>query len=857
MSLHRTFSVNKIPEQSVDQPKEQQEVSSPDSKNKQNTDTGGADHSTLSSKSSTTEQSTSAKKKNLVKLLKPPVVRQKLTQRERSISSPVIHRPLPSSSNPNSSQAEIASSPRLKSKRSDETPKLLTQQQQLASDLADLMEKVLLRRKGRLDDQADISQATLNLQRQVDKKEDGKVSIHNLTLKIFADDLKKTEAWSIAQEIITKIRINYLKGQDSSNELDPIKKAEMTGMLNLFAASFAGAFFNISGKGSTTRLPDSLIFFLREIDYRQIRILLSDDKSISMSQENFLRLRKEWMAEVLIDAFIVPLVQKEFFTIRGTLPTDQVVSQLISALHNAFAISAPAILSESLKSAPEDIINLEAKRRTTQFKPRVSRLEKSPKNYQKAQQKSISPSRSILGETTSPSRKRRTELSDLLKNLTDRLAKENAHLTPAMLTKIKAFNNDFALTNQPISKAFLYPAWLATLEDEGDKKGRGEKPEIEEDHSDALKVLKGIVDDVVAGEKEQKVLEHDLLEIDIFTKLTEIEKSGKSINIERANRLSSNMPLNPIGVSAPLSHISPTTVSPRTISPTKFVPSSSSTPPKSPTALRLQEHRRVKTADAMSLTFQAESKGLTEQERNALVNAYPDLLLSGIQRVAYKKVETALVLKNDPIKEIITTGRDKFLIPLDRLTKVLREKIQKINSLPDDETSISHAALLKILMLEDLRSSEAGKSLLSIRTQALKSAESSKSNISLADQPSLKAEKDRLLAIFKLNAEQLTGKLFNPDLSKSYFPPSLLTLWKNFDQKLVDWAENDLKKSVENLENLRSALGFDLIVTRLIYPLCIGIGDATPSLAATSFADAVRLSTLQNWDPFFQAFKQA
>jgi hypothetical protein len=265
----------------------------------------------------------------------------------------------------------------------------------------------------------------------------------------------------------------------------------------------------------------------------------------------------------------------------------------------------------------------------------------------------------------------------------------------------------------------------------------------------------------------------------------------------------------------------------------------------------------VKTADAMPLNFQTESKGLTGQERNALVNAYPDLLLSGIQRAAYKKVETGLVLKSDPISEITAVGRDKFLIPLDELTKVLREKIQKINSLPDDATNISHAALLKILMLEDLRSSEAGKALLSIRMQALKSVGPSKSNISLDDQPRLKAEKDRLLAIFKPSAEQLTDKIFDTNLSQPYFPPSLLTLWKNFDQKLVDWSGSKLQGSDEELEKLRSALGFDLIVTRLIYPLCIGIGDAAPSLAATSFADAVRHSTLENWDPFFQAFKQA
>jgi hypothetical protein len=84
-----------------------------------------------------------------------------------------------------------------------------------------------------------------------------------------------------------------------------------------------------------------------------------------------------------------------------------------------------------------------------------------------------------------------------------------------------------------------------------------------------------------------------------------------------------------------------------------------------------------------------------------------------------------------------------------------------------------------------------------------------------------------------------------------------MTLWKSFDQKLVDWAKVTLKVSDDDLEKLRSALGFDLIVTRLIYPMCIGIGDAEPTLAATSFADAVRQSTLQTWDAFFQAFKKA
>ena len=851
MSLSRTPSLTNIPAQVVNPQKEKQDSLSPDSKNKQNADTGDADNSTQSSKNSTTDQKDNNEKSAPRKKLTPPVVRQKLTQRERSISSPIIYRPLPlppsSSSNSDSTQTEISSSPKLKDKKSEALPRTLTPDQQLASDLADLIEKGLLRKPGRIDDQIDLSQATVNLQRQFDKKTDGKILIEKMTMQMFGDDLKKLEAWKIAQDIIIKIRVNYFKGQDFSNQLDPVIQKEATGMLSLLAASFAGVFFNISGKDSTIRLPESLMFFLKEIDYRQIRILLSDDKGIAMGQENFLRSRRDWMAKVLIDTFLVPLVQKEFFSVRGALATDHVVSQIISALHSAFAISAPAILSDSLKSAPTDIQNLVKKRRTTQFKPRVDTPDKSAKNDQPAQQKSISTYRSTLVENTSPSRHRRSELSRLLKKLIGNLKKENAEFTPDMLSKIKSFNNDFALSKKPISEAFLYQTWLDIA-----SKADG--------NNAVLKPLKSIVVETAEIEKEQSLLDSEMLEIDLFSKLTAIEKSGKGLPIERANRLSSDMPLNPISTSTPAPTATPTPqATPIKGSSTQSTPSSTSSTslPKSPRPQQIYQHRRVRTADISPVKFSEETKKLTEQERGALINAYPDLLLGGIQRAAYKKIETGLVLRNDPIREIIAAGRDKFQIPLATLTKVLREKIQVLNSLSDEATTISHADLLKTLMLEEFKVSTSGKILLSSRQKALRSAGPSQKPNPLDDQPKQKAEKTRLLTLFKEPAEQITTSLFNEDLSTSGFPQSLLTLWKSFDQKLVDWAKETLQVSADELEKLRSTLGFDLIITRLIYPMCIGIGDAEPTLAATSFADAVRQSTLQTWDTFFQAFKKA
>jgi len=824
MSLSRTTSLTKIPEQVLSPQEEKQDSLSSDLKNKQNSDNGEADNSTQSSKNSTADQKKSNEKSAPMKKLNPPVVRQKLTQRERSNSSPVIHRPLPpsppSSRNPDSAQPEISSSPKLKYKKSEASSRTLTADQQLASDLADLIEKVLLRKPGRIDDQIDLSQATVNLQKKFDKKADGKVVIENMTIQMYGDDLKKLEAWKIAQDIIIKIRINYFKGQDFSNELDPVIQKEVTGMLSLLAASFAGVFFNISGKDSTIRLPESLMFFLKEIDYRQIRILLSDDKGIAMSQDNFLRLRRDWMAKVLIDTFLVPLVQKEFFSARGALATDHVVSQIISALHSAFAISAPAMLSDSLKSAPADIQNLVKKRRTTQFKLRIDIPDKSAKNDQTAQKKSISTYRPTLVENTSPSRHRRSELSKLLKKLIRDLKKENAEFTPAMLSKIKSFNNDFALSKKPISEVFLYQTWLdIASNDDG--------------NSAVLEPLKSIVVETAEIEKDQSFLDSQLLEIDLFSKLTEIEKSGKPLSSERARRLSSDMPLNPISTSNPTAAPIPTPqATPIKGSSTQSTPSSTSSTslPKSPR---------------------------TEQERGALLNIYPDLLLGSIQRAAYKKTETGLVLKNDPIREIIASGRYKLQIPLDTLTKVLREKIQVLNSLSDEATTISHADLLKTLMLEEFKASTSGKILLSSRQKALGSAGPSGKPNPLDDQQKQKAEKNRLLTLFKNPVEEITTSLFHEDISTSGFPQSLMTLWKSFDQKLVEWARATLQVSAEDLEKLRSTLGFDLIVTRLIYPMCIGIGNVEPTLAATSFADAVRKSTLQTWDTFFQAFKKA
>jgi hypothetical protein len=135
-------------------------------------------------------------------------------------------------------------------------------------------------------------------------------------------------------------------------------------------------------------------------------------------------------------------------------------------------------------------------------------------------------------------------LSKLLKKLIGDLKKENAEFTPAMLSKIKSFNNDFALSKNPISEAFLYQKWLdIASNDDG--------------NSPVLKPLNSIVVYTAEIEKEKSFLDSELLEITIFSKLTEIEKSGKPLQPERARRLSSDMPLNPITTMTPAPQSTP------------------------------------------------------------------------------------------------------------------------------------------------------------------------------------------------------------------------------------------------------------------------------------------------------------
>ncbi|NCV87477.1 MAG: hypothetical protein EBW14_16810, partial [Oxalobacteraceae bacterium] len=186
MSLNTTTPLVKIPEIPPQHASDQKDPALTDSNYQKNNDRSDSKNQARSSNDSKFDQQPSQQKKAKTPTLKPQPVRQKLMQRHRSISSPVIQRPIPSSSQAEVEPPEISSLPKLTDKASKVKTKVLTLQQQLASDLADLMEKVLLRKKGRLDDPVDLNQATINLQRQFPKKDDEKILLESLMCQLFS-----------------------------------------------------------------------------------------------------------------------------------------------------------------------------------------------------------------------------------------------------------------------------------------------------------------------------------------------------------------------------------------------------------------------------------------------------------------------------------------------------------------------------------------------------------------------------------------------------------------------------------------------------------------------------------------------
>jgi len=128
MSLNTTPPLVKIPEIPPQQTSEQEGSALTDSNHKKSNDCSDSQSQARSSNDSKFDQQPSQQKKAKTPTLKPQPVRQKLMQRHRSVSSPVIHRPIPSSTQAQVKPPEISSLPKLTDKSPKAKTKVLTLQ---------------------------------------------------------------------------------------------------------------------------------------------------------------------------------------------------------------------------------------------------------------------------------------------------------------------------------------------------------------------------------------------------------------------------------------------------------------------------------------------------------------------------------------------------------------------------------------------------------------------------------------------------------------------------------------------------------------------------------------------------------
>lgn len=664
-----------------------------------------------------------------------------------------------------------------------------------------------------MDDDIDPSQMTLGLQKYAGKPAHTKVRIDDLMLKMFGEDMKKTEAWEIARQTSVKIKTAYFLGRDESFTVDEKKAKEAIDQLRFLASSMAGAFFNVSGTAENIRLPQPLKHFLCEMDYRQIRKLLSSDAGINMSHDDFLRARRDSLSLVLLDAFLIPLLAKEFFPVRKTIESDTAMAHVIESLHSAWSVSSPVLLKNSLDSAPNDIAELMLKRRSNQFRPQA---------YTKLT--------SMPSAATSPKRLRRTELRALLEQLQKQLSPIS--LTPKMLKAIKAFNNEFSTEKGVISSENLYPQWLEIIE------------AIDPESEAALQI------------REWVDIDQGLLEIDILSKLAKIEETGTPLAPERARRLTSDRPLLPLPVSTASIDTANVSLfeSPRIIALAEKRKDRRS--PASPQS-KETKHARNRTDNGALQTSSKHLNELTSKQQKDLLAIYPNLLLENCIKPAATNGKKDGQLKSDLVAAISEAGRGKLVIDFDQIPLAIRVKITPSPVKGASKKMISHTDLLNLLLMDALQSSPAGRAvqnglaayLQQVRTESAKTAVSSSGSTATTEfSPAF---------LPPPNTNALVSAIFGQGLSKAGLPEELITLCKSFDKSISDWIailQAPLTKA--DTDTLRSNLIFDLIGTRLLYRLVMTTTGLTRAADEARFSTEFKKSFKNCWDnQLFNDFK--
>ncbi len=170
---------------------------------------------------------------------------------------------------------------------------------------------------------------------------------------------------------------------------------------------------------------------------------------------------------------------------------------------------------------------------------------------------------------------------------------------------------------------------------------------------------------------------------------------------------------------------------------------------------------------------------------------------------------------------------------------------------------VSHTNLLRSLTGDSLRASHVGSTLLAMKNAVMLKHKGDQLTISkwsdMENQQNLQELTEEAMADeASATAEVSLGQ--PPSLANSKLPSDLLAIWKEADRLLCEWAaENDLL-SLDDVRKARSALGYDLIVTRSILPLIRGGTGESDLVILTWFENAVFDAHVERWNAFFQDF---
>lgn len=663
------------------------------------------------------------------------------------------------------------------------------------------------------------------------------IHFKDLMVRLFKDDLTQSETWTIALGLAATIKTKFFMTSSSVTLCETIDQRDMD-LLKTYAANFAGAFFNVSTQNKLERLPALLLSFLEGADHRLILNLLPADSDGKLPSEEFSQKRVKQFLTLLIDNFLSPVVLEDIFVVRGLVRGDIIAAAVINALYEAANSIAPVFITQSLAHAPSNVQRVIAQKRINDFRQRASASIGSNSNAEQL----ITPV-SPRGRDA----ERRIRLNTFFKQLHMEMAAlpQQLDLPSELQQLIKRHNNEFATIGE-IDRHTAWKSWLDIA-----RTWDAEHP--------VTKALMLLCERMEEDMREAKSLEEILPSLD---------KSG-TITTSSLTHTRETMDTTPAIVQAPTITTITATAAPYTTTeinssqsvgmsaiPYDFSSYSHSSGRHSITRLPKQVrsgakhlspsstmpsatvHRRRNTADGSMPVARQEFLQLSADQRDQLLRVFPQLMRAAITQIA------AAHPKN-PATCIMEQGRNQLTLNLDAL------------SLSVGGTHLSrasHAKLLKALFINDLSHCQAGQILANMRVNAVQSIGGNPSAAAIVSKTDSESQGNNLTAAALAYGESAVTTIFAKGLAQAGLPSPLLLLWREVDQVICDlFGQTEMR--AQELDQLRSAMGFDLIFTRLIYPLALGHGDTLSSAMAMQFANGVRAAATEIWPNIFAEFK--